>query len=356
MCLIFYLNLIEDFLANNHKSPATTIPTCSSVSTTLPWSDVKMELNENGTFAGENENENFVDTNAGSLEIPSGEEIQKADVECNTDFPIVEMKTSQTSADNHFNTKSSVGINTERQKFVESEIQAGPSCSQRNEIGSQTDHGAGIVPQTAACSKCNTVESAKSSPWTPPKTGIRPMRPPAPPSPMTKYFGTATGIQQLSVAFPPPNISTIPSTAPTTPIPPTPMSSLMEPSKNLRSLIRIEQDPNGDATMVMTDLKQLPQISETEFEEFAAMFLKETLAEDSAGVPKHVIGVIRNGASYMPDIAEYFAKNHGDLVVKIGSLTSRQDIESTTMGKYYQDIETTYSAGTYRAGPLMSSK
>uniref|UniRef100_A0A915HZ52 Uncharacterized protein n=1 Tax=Romanomermis culicivorax TaxID=13658 RepID=A0A915HZ52_ROMCU len=65
-------------------------------------------------------------------------------------------------------------------------------------------------------------------------------------------------------------------------------------------------------------------------------------------------GIVHGAAEYLPDFCEYFGTVYESLHVKIGSLTSKQDIETMNFGQYRQKILESYQNGTYRYGPSMS--
>ena len=118
------------------------------------------------------------------------------------------------------------------------------------------------------------------------------------------------------------------------------------------ALIHVETQPNGGASVVHAFEEELAALSPSELSEFVREFFRVVFDEEPAGVPRHVMGIVHNSAAYLPDILEYFASAHPDMVVKRNHLGKSSDVETTTIGDYYQLVRSTYHAGTYRTGPL----
>jgi len=118
------------------------------------------------------------------------------------------------------------------------------------------------------------------------------------------------------------------------------------------ALIHIETDPNGGASVVHAYEDELSVLSNHELSEFVPEFFRIVFDEDPVGVPRHVMGIVHNSAAYLPDILEYFASTHPDMIVKQNHLGRCSDVETTTIGEYFQLVQSTYLAGTYRTGPL----
>lgn len=76
------------------------------------------------------------------------------------------------------------------------------------------------------------------------------------------------------------------------------------------------------------------------------------MTEDQEETPIFVIAIVENGAGHLSDILEHLVKNYDFLPVKIGSLTNKQLVESTTIGEYYARLMETCNEGTFRYGPL----
>lgn len=118
------------------------------------------------------------------------------------------------------------------------------------------------------------------------------------------------------------------------------------------SLMHIETHPNGGASVVHAYDDELSTLSPLELSEFVREFFRIVFHEDPVGVPRYVIGIVHNSAAYLPDILEYFASAQPDMIVKRGHLGKSSDVETTTIGEYFQRVRSTYLAGTYRTGPL----
>ncbi|XP_067127829.1 LOW QUALITY PROTEIN: uncharacterized protein PF3D7_1120600-like [Centruroides vittatus] len=116
--------------------------------------------------------------------------------------------------------------------------------------------------------------------------------------------------------------------------------------------MRLEVYPNGGASSLHLYWDEIAHLKGREMEELAKEFLKETFYEEPTGVARYVMGIVHNAAHYLPDLLEYFSSNYPGLVVKTGVLGRQSDIETTTMAKFYELVQKTYSKGTYRAGPL----
>ncbi|KAM7306657.1 uncharacterized protein ISCGN_010356 [Ixodes scapularis] len=54
----------------------------------------------------------------------------------------------------------------------------------------------------------------------------------------------------------------------------------------------------------------------------------------------------------MPDLVDYFAEHHPNLVVKCGIMGRQSDIETTSMARFQEMVGRTYRSGTFRCGPL----
>jgi len=118
------------------------------------------------------------------------------------------------------------------------------------------------------------------------------------------------------------------------------------------SLMHIETQPNGGASVLHAYDDELSTLSPLELSEFVREFFRVVFDEDPVGVPRYVIGIVHNSAAYLPDILEYFASVQPDMIVKRGHLGKSLDVETTTIGEYFQRVRSTYLAGTYRTGPL----
>jgi hypothetical protein len=60
--------------------------------------------------------------------------------------------------------------------------------------------------------------------------------------------------------------------------------------------------------------------------------------EDEKGFAHHVMGIVHDAASYLPDLLEHMAENYPSLTVKNGVLGRNSDIETTTMKQYRDQV------------------
>jgi len=123
-------------------------------------------------------------------------------------------------------------------------------------------------------------------------------------------------------------------------------------SNKYGSLMHIETHPNGGASVVHAFEDELSSLSPHELSDFVQEFFRIVFDEEPAGVPRYVMGIVHNSAAYLPDILEYFAGAHPDMVVKRNHLGKSADVETTTIHEYFRRVQSTYLAGTYRTGPL----
>lgn len=123
-------------------------------------------------------------------------------------------------------------------------------------------------------------------------------------------------------------------------------------SSKYGSLMHVETHPNGGASVVHAFEDELSSLSPRELSEFVQEFFRVVFAEDPVGVPCYVMGIVHNSAAYLPDILEYFASASPDMVVKRNQLVKSSDVETTTIAEYFQLVQSTYLAGTYRTGAL----
>lgn len=117
-------------------------------------------------------------------------------------------------------------------------------------------------------------------------------------------------------------------------------------------LMRVETHPNGGARVVYLHQRDVDMLSASQQESLAKEFLKLVFSEDSEGWAHFVCGVVRGAAGSFPCLLEYLTERHSTLPVKAGVLARASDIETTTVSKYYQQVQQSYSAGTFRCGPL----
>uniref|UniRef100_A0A915PYL7 Round spermatid basic protein 1-like protein n=1 Tax=Setaria digitata TaxID=48799 RepID=A0A915PYL7_9BILA len=125
-------------------------------------------------------------------------------------------------------------------------------------------------------------------------------------------------------------------------------------SEKFRKYIHVVTHPNGGASMLKADWSKIKQhFSGSELDEFTVEFVTFGLAEVD-NTPIFVIAVIENAAEYLQNGLEYFAKKFPHMPVKIGSLTSKQCVSTTTVSEYYSHVMETCHHGTFRYGPLHS--
>uniref|UniRef100_A0A182VPG2 Round spermatid basic protein 1-like protein n=2 Tax=Anopheles merus TaxID=30066 RepID=A0A182VPG2_ANOME len=128
-------------------------------------------------------------------------------------------------------------------------------------------------------------------------------------------------------------------------------------SKQLEGLkygrfMRVEVHPNGGASVVHMYQDEISVLSEVEMEELVQEFFQVVFAEDEDGYADHVMGIVHDAASYLPDLLEHMAENYANLTVKAGVLGRNSDIETCTMSQYNEQVVKNYSHGTVRYGPL----
>nr|XP_049705735.1 lysine-specific demethylase 9 [Helicoverpa armigera] len=117
-------------------------------------------------------------------------------------------------------------------------------------------------------------------------------------------------------------------------------------------LMRVETHPNGGARVLYLQQRDVDMLSATQQEALAKEFLKLVFSEDSDGWAHFVCGVVRGAAARFPCLLQYLSDTHPNLTVKAGVLARASDIETTTVSRYYQQVQQSYAAGTFRSGPL----
>jgi hypothetical protein len=65
--------------------------------------------------------------------------------------------------------------------------------------------------------------------------------------------------------------------------------------------------------------------------------------EDEKGYAHHVMGIVHDAASYLPDLLEHMAENYPSLTVKNGVLGRNSDIETTAMKQYRDQVMSSVS-------------
>ncbi|XP_053619301.1 lysine-specific demethylase RSBN1L [Plodia interpunctella] len=117
-------------------------------------------------------------------------------------------------------------------------------------------------------------------------------------------------------------------------------------------LMRVDTHPNGGASVVYLNQRDVDMLSVHQQESLAKEFLKLVFSEDADGWAHFVCGVVRGAAARLPCLLQYLSTQHPNLPVKAGVLARASDIETTTVSRYYQQVQQSYSAGTFRCGPL----
>ena len=123
----------------------------------------------------------------------------------------------------------------------------------------------------------------------------------------------------------------------------------------LSEYVHIWKHPNGGASVVQMDQNEFDHLSSSEIDQLADMFFREVFHEESEGCTRHVMGVVRNAARYLPEMVSYCAETHSDVVVKMGHLRQerRSEIETSTFAEFAERVRSTYNGGTFRCGPLL---
>ncbi|KAF4532614.1 hypothetical protein B566_EDAN013519 [Ephemera danica] len=132
---------------------------------------------------------------------------------------------------------------------------------------------------------------------------------------------------------------------------PRPVPLTVEPLK-YSPLIRVETYPNGGASVVHLYQDEIKDLSKEAMSELVEEYFKVVFSEDENGDAYHVMGIVHDAASYLPDLLDYMADTYPSLTVKNGVLGRNNDIETTTLAKYRELVNRTYANGTVRYGPL----
>lgn len=114
----------------------------------------------------------------------------------------------------------------------------------------------------------------------------------------------------------------------------------------------IEVHPNGGASIVHMYQDELDTLNPEQMAELVEEFFELVFSEDDNGYAFHVMGVVHDGARYLPDLLEHMAENYSNLTVKSGVIGRNNDIETCTMTQYYEQVMKNYDEGTVRHGPL----
>lgn len=131
-----------------------------------------------------------------------------------------------------------------------------------------------------------------------------------------------------------------------------PILSPSDKSDILSKYIHVQVHPNGGASIVHMDQLEFEQLPPRDIDFLVEKFFEKVFEEDSEGYAYHVMGVVHNGAKYLPELVRYFGENHPDVPVKMGNLRN-PEIETTTFSEFCSRVSSSYSKGTFRCGPLL---
>ena len=109
----------------------------------------------------------------------------------------------------------------------------------------------------------------------------------------------------------------------------------------------VEVSSNGGASVLHAYTFQPTRCDHT-----VRQFMQDFFNELFFGHSQYVMGIIHNAASYLPDPIDYLAQEYPQMTVRY-QLFGRKDVDSITTRQFQEKVETTYSNGTYRAGPLL---
>ncbi|CAF4808757.1 unnamed protein product, partial [Rotaria sp. Silwood2] len=124
-------------------------------------------------------------------------------------------------------------------------------------------------------------------------------------------------------------------------------------SQLFQSLIHTEEHPNGGASLIRTYYNEFIRLSNENAHLFVNYFFNLVYGEVNQRA-KYAIGVVHDGARYLPDLLDYFSLTYPKMIVKTTNIFNSKEVITTTMGEYRNRIVQTYSNGTFRYGPLMS--
>lgn len=97
---------------------------------------------------------------------------------------------------------------------------------------------------------------------------------------------------------------------------------------------------------------ELDTLKPEELNELVDEFFELVFSEDENNFAYHVMGIVHDGARYIPDLLEHMAENYSNLTVKAGVIGKNNDIETCSMLEYYGHVMKNYNEGTVRYGPL----
>lgn len=119
-------------------------------------------------------------------------------------------------------------------------------------------------------------------------------------------------------------------------------------------LMKVEISANGLGKVLHMWQNEIDEMSlrETELEELAKDFIKETFSENEEGYAYYCCSIVHGAATYLPDFLEYLGSEHSNMTVKHGIIGQPRELETTTMANYREKVAENYKAGTFRFGHL----
>ena len=120
-----------------------------------------------------------------------------------------------------------------------------------------------------------------------------------------------------------------------------------------QSLVRVEEQPNGGASLIRAYYNEFVRLSNENANLFVNYFFNRVYGELNQRA-RYSIGVLHDGARYLPDLVDYFSLTYPKMIVKTSNILNSKEVLTTTMGEYRNRLVQTYSHGTFRYGPLMS--
>lgn len=109
-----------------------------------------------------------------------------------------------------------------------------------------------------------------------------------------------------------------------------------------RTLIHIESDPNGHASILHAFQHELNQLNQQELEEFAFDFCTLSYYEDEEFKPSFVMGIVHEAICGMPDFLDYLSEKHSDLTVTTEHL-GRRDTSSMSVVDFRNHVKDNFS-------------
>ncbi|OAF68803.1 hypothetical protein A3Q56_03451 [Intoshia linei] len=120
-----------------------------------------------------------------------------------------------------------------------------------------------------------------------------------------------------------------------------------------KSLITWEQDPNGGGRVLHVYQDAVDRIYQDEDYKLNIVqkFIDILFHEPQPSVSNYVIGIVHNGAKFLPNIFDYLLQQNSKMQVKMGLLTSKE-IKTLDFGEFLSNCYDTYTDGTYSCGNL----